>query len=76
MNSVEFRTLRLVLGEPLSQRGRTDADGAVSYNWHCGCRAICADGYKCTEVAWCDSHADLLWLPVRRTAEPDSSEAI
>lgn len=75
MQTIEFRTLRLVLGEPASQRGRTD-EGAVSYRWRCGCRAICADGYKCTEIAGCDTHRDLLWLPIRRAAENDGEEAV
>jgi hypothetical protein len=75
MQTIEFRTLRLVLGEPASQRGRTD-EGAVSYHWRCGCRAICADGYKCTEIAWCQTHDELLWLPLHRRADTGEAEAV
>lgn len=75
MNAVEFRTLRLVLGEPLSQRGQTDANGAISYSWRCGCRANSADGFKCTEISWCPQHGDLLWVQTDVGIE-DTEEAI
>lgn len=70
LNAVAFRTLCLVLGEPKSTR--SDGASSVLYRWSCGCAATCADGYKCTDLGWCEQHADLLWLPAEGI---DSMEA-
>ena len=74
MNSVAFRTLYLVLGAPASSIVHDDIQAVVTYHWPCGCTALCADGYKCTDLQWCEQHRELLWFP-ERAAEDEPGGA-